>query len=257
MRWVPVKRIRYWPACFFVDSKTYPNILRYGSSNLVELYFDPAGTTEVVCRDHAWETKVVNKKENSSWVIPENPFVKISIWRQKTRLRVYMNATKVWDVPRALEPDVPYRVLFSTDIRFLDDRELFITNMRVAKGQPDTRNKLLTEGKFVTNGILFDVNSDKIKAESYGVLKEMGQVLIENPAVKVRISGHTDSDGEERANLLLSQRRAAAVKDALSKDFGIDAARMETNGFGEGKPIDNNSTAAGKANNRRVEFTKL
>ncbi|CAG5006185.1 Peptidoglycan-associated lipoprotein [Dyadobacter sp. CECT 9275] len=242
---------------FFVDSKTYPNILRYGSSNLVELYFDPAGATEVVCRDQAWETKVANKKENSAWITPENPFVKISVWRQKTRLRVYMNETKVWDVPRAFEPNIPYRVLFSTDTRFLDDRELFITNMRVAKGLPDTRSKLLTEGKFVTNGILFDVNSDRIKAESYGVLKEMAQVLKENPAVRVRISGHTDSDGDPKANLVLSQQRALAVKETLSKDFGIDAARMETNGFGEEKPLDNNATAAGKANNRRVEFTKL
>lgn len=242
---------------FFVDSKTYPNLLRYGSSNLVELYFDPKGTTEIVCRDNAWEVKVSNKKDNDAWAIPESPFVKISVWRQKTRLRVYMNATKVWDVPRAFEGNVPYRLVFGTDPQFLDNRALFVSNMRVAKGNPDTRSKLITEGKFVTNGILFDVNSDKIKAESYGLLKELSQVLVENPAVKVRISGHTDSDGDEKANLVLSQKRSVAVQQALSKDFDIDVARIETDGFGESKPIDNNTTAAGKANNRRVEFTKL
>lgn len=242
---------------FFVDSKTYPNLLRYGSSNLVELYFDPEGTTEVVCRDNSWEIKIANKKDNEAWIFPESPFVKISVWRQKTRLRVYMNAIKVWDVPRAFEPNVPYRILFGTDTKFMDDRALFITNMRVAKGQPDTRSKLITEGKFVTNGILFDINSDKIKSESYGVLKEVGSVLSENPALKVRISGHTDSDGDEKTNLTLSQKRAVAVKEALAKDFGVDVSRMETDGFGEGKPIDTNATATGKANNRRVEFTKL
>lgn len=168
-----------------------------------------------------------------------------------------MNATKVWDVPRAFEANVPYKLVFGTDPQFLDERALFVSNMRVAKGQPDTRSKLITEGKFVTNGILFDVNSDKIKPESYGLLKELSQVLVENPAVKVRISGHTDSDGDEKANLALSQKRSAAVKQALSKDFGIDIARLETDGFGESKPIDNNTTSAGKANNRRVEFTKL
>jgi OOP family OmpA-OmpF porin len=242
---------------FFVDSNTYPNPLRYGSANLVEVYFDPKGITEIVCRDNAWEVKSSNKKDNDAWIIPESPFVKISVWRQKTRLRVYMNATKVWDVPRAFEVNVPYKLVFGTDSQFLDERALFVSNIRVAKGQPDTRSKLITEGKFVTNGILFDVNSEKIKPESYGLLKELSQVLVENPAVKVRISGHTDSDGDEKANLALSQKRSAAVKQALSKDFGIDIARLETDGFGESKPIDNNTTAAGKANNRRVEFTKL
>jgi OmpA-OmpF porin, OOP family len=242
---------------YFVDSKTHPNLLRFGSPNLVEVYFDPIGRTEIVCRDNAAEVKMSNRNENVPWLTPANPFVKISVWRQKTRLRVYMNATKVWDIPRAFEPNIPYKLLFGTDTRFQDNTALFIRNVRVAKGQPDTRSKLITEGKFVTNGILFDVNSDKMKGESYGILKEIGAVMQENPNVKIRISGHTDSDGDDKANLLLSQKRALAIKTALNKDFGVDAARMETEGFGESKPIDNNSTTQGKANNRRAEFTKL
>jgi hypothetical protein len=51
--------------------------------------------------------------------------------------------------------------------------EYFLSNLRLAVGAPDTRNKLLTEGKWVTHGILFDVNSDKVKAESFGTLKEI------------------------------------------------------------------------------------
>jgi len=242
---------------YFVDSKTYANPLRYGSVNLVEVYFDPAGSTEIVCRDQDWEVKVSNAKNNVAWLIPNSPFVKISVWRQKTRLRVYMNETKVWDIPRAFEAGIPYRLLFGTDTKFQDNRELFITNLRVAKGQPDTRSKLITEGKFVTTGILFDINSDKIKGESYGVLQEIANVMKENPTVKIRISGHTDSDGDEKSNLALSQKRALAIKNALNKDFGVEAGRMETDGFGESKPIDNNTTALGKANNRRAEFTKL
>jgi hypothetical protein len=60
---------------------------------------------------------------------------------------------------------------------------------RLAVGAPDTRNKLLTEGKWVTHGILFDVNSDKVKAESYGALKEISNLLSENAAIKVQIAG--------------------------------------------------------------------
>ena len=59
-------------------------------------------------------------------------------------------------------------------------------------GAPDTRNKLLTEGKWVTHGILFDVNSDRVKPESYGALKEIVNVLTENGEVKIQVVGHTD-----------------------------------------------------------------
>jgi Outer membrane protein and related peptidoglycan-associated (lipo)proteins len=134
---------------------------------------------------------------------------------------------------------------------------LLITNIKLAIGAPDTRSKLITEGKFVTNGILFDVNSDRIKPESYGILKEIATVLTENASVRVKVVGHTDSDGDEKFNLELSKRRAESVKKALSKEFGIDESRIETDGKGESQPADKNDTPAGKANNRRVEFIKL
>ena len=132
-----------------------------------------------------------------------------------------------------------------------------MSNLRLAVGAPDTRNKILTQNKWVTHGILFDVNSATIKPESYGTIKEMATVLKENPDLKVKIVGHTDADGKDDVNLDLSKRRAAAVKESLTKDFGIDGARMETDGKGEGEPIDKNDTPAGKANNRRVEFIKI
>jgi outer membrane protein OmpA-like peptidoglycan-associated protein len=113
------------------------------------------------------------------------------------------------------------------------------------------------KGKFVTHGILFDSGSDRIKPESYGALKDIAAVLTENPTVKVKIIGHTDSDGDESTNLDLSKKRAAAVKESLSKEFAIDASRMETDGKGESAPADKNDTPVGKANNRRVEFVKL
>jgi outer membrane protein OmpA-like peptidoglycan-associated protein len=101
------------------------------------------------------------------------------------------------------------------------------------------------------------VNSATIKPESYGTLKEMASVMNEYADLKVKIVGHTDADGADAANLELSKKRAAAVKEALTKEFGIDAGRMETDGKGETEPIDKNDTPAGKANNRRVEFIKI
>ncbi len=185
--------------------------------------------------------------------------VKVSIWRQKQRIRVYLDEEKVFDLPRALAAGKNYTTLLF-DIwsgMHNDDDKYLVSNLRLAVGAPDTRNKLITEGKFVTRGILFDVNSDKIKPESFGVLKEIAAVLTENPGVRVKIIGHTDSDGKDADNLTLSQKRAAAVKNVLTGEFNIDAVRMETDGKGETQPADKNDTAEGKANNRRVEFLKL
>jgi outer membrane protein OmpA-like peptidoglycan-associated protein len=132
-----------------------------------------------------------------------------------------------------------------------------LSNIRLATGVPDTRNKLLKEGRFVTQGILFNSGSDRIKPESYGILKEIASVLDESPSIHVKIIGHTDSDGDEKSNLLLSQRRAAAVKAALVNSMGIKPERLETDGRGQSKPIADNKTKEGKAQNRRVEFIKL
>jgi OmpA-OmpF porin, OOP family len=185
--------------------------------------------------------------------------VKVSIWRQKQRIRVYLNEEKVFDLPRAFAADKKYNTMFFelwSNMNNDTDRYL-INNLTLAVGAPDTRSKLMTEGKFVTNGILFDVNSDRIKPESYGVLKDIANVLAENASVRVKVIGHTDTDGDDKSNLELSKRRAEAVKNALSKEFSIDAARMDTDGKGESQPADKNETPVGKANNRRVEFVKL
>jgi len=183
----------------------------------------------------------------------------VSIWRQKQRLRVYLNEEKAFDLPRAFPADKIYStVLFEIWGEMNNDVDRYtLGNIKLSVGSPDTRNKLITEGKFVTRGILFDVNSDKIKAESYGVMKDIANVLTENASVRVKIIGHTDSDGSDPDNLSLSRKRAESVKESLVKDFGIDGARLETDGKGESQPVDKNTTAEGKANNRRVEFIKL
>ncbi len=189
---------------------------------------------------------------------PAKTKVHVSVWRQKSRIRVYLDEWKAWDLPRAVpEGIVLNSVYFRNDGASNETDAFYIGNIRLAVGAPDTRSKLLTEGKFVTNGILFDVNSDRIRPESYGVLREMANVLSENASIRVKIIGHTDSDGDEQQNMQLSKRRADAVKNMLSADFRIDAGRMETEGRGEAQPVDVNTTPVGKAKNRRVEFLKL
>lgn len=189
---------------------------------------------------------------------PSKTQVHVSIWRQKSRIRVYLDEWKAWDLPRAVPEGITLNsIYFRNDGASNETDAFYIGNIRLAVGAPDTRNKLITDGKFITNGILFDVNSDRIRPESYGVLRDIAGVLNEHAAVRVKIIGHTDADGDEQQNLQLSKRRAEAVKKLLASDFRIDAGRMETEGLGESQPVDVNTTPVGKAKNRRVEFLKL
>jgi outer membrane protein OmpA-like peptidoglycan-associated protein len=129
--------------------------------------------------------------------------------------------------------------------------------LKITSAAPDTRSKLLTEGKLVTYGIYFDVNRDEVKPESYGTLKDIAAVLNENPEVKVKIVGHTDSDGADAANTDLSKRRAASVKAELVRVFAVNGDRLSVDGLGEGQPVAPNDTPSNKALNRRVEFIKM
>jgi outer membrane protein OmpA-like peptidoglycan-associated protein len=105
-------------------------------------------------------------------------------------------------------------------------------------------------------GIYFDFNSATIKPDSEAVLKQISDILHRNPSWKLSISGHTDSIGDAAFNQALSERRAAAVKDALVTRYGISADRLTTRGYGASNPIETNSTLEGRARNRRVELQR-
>lgn len=180
----------------------------------------------------------------------------VIMWVQNRRLRIYHKSAKVLDMPTNLFDGTKLNRLCFRLSRGASCGS-YISNFRITDAAPDMRSKLLTDGKLVTYGIYFDVNKDVVKPESYGTLKGIADVLKENAVVKVKIVGHTDSDGADAANMDLSKRRGASVKDALVKDFAIDASRLESDGMGETQPIAPNDTPVNKALNRRVELIKL
>lgn len=105
--------------------------------------------------------------------------------------------------------------------------------------------------------VFFDSGKATIQKRSFPLLDQIGLVLKARPEVKkVRIEGHTDSDGDDAENLDLSKRRARAVLDALVAR-GVEAARLESEGFGETRPIADNATNDSNAQNRRVELAIL
>lgn len=123
-------------------------------------------------------------------------------------------------------------------------------------GCPDLKpqNVQITKDEIkITEMILFQTGKATILPVSYGILDAVAQVLKDYPKIRVRVEGHTDSDGSDAANLKLSQARAESVQQYLMA-AGIERGRMEPLGLGETKPIDTNKTSTGKAANRRVEF---
>lgn len=124
-------------------------------------------------------------------------------------------------------------------------------------GQGSQMEQALAQKKPVEiYGIYFDFNSSVIKPESEVVLRQIAAIMQKNPDWKLSVSGHTDNIGDDNFNLGLSQRRAAAVKDALVTRYKIAPDRLVTAGYGASQPIDTNKTLEGRARNRRVELQR-
>jgi outer membrane protein OmpA-like peptidoglycan-associated protein len=118
-------------------------------------------------------------------------------------------------------------------------------------------HELQGAGRIVLYGIYFDSTSDRLKPESAATLADIAAVLHRNPGWTVTVEGHTDALGGNAYNLDLSRRRAVSVKRALVGDYGIDAKRLQTAGFGASRPKESNDTLEGRARNRRVELVRL
>ncbi len=180
----------------------------------------------------------------------------IAIAFNQRSLKVFVNEFRALNIPvLGFNPSI-FSIEAYTHPGFKDRPIRAIKNIRLASGGKKLYDRIVADGKFITRGILFDVNKASIKPESGGTLNEIAQMMREHPEIRFRIEGHTDSDGDPEYNLKLSTQRSLAVKDALT-NLNIDPGRMEAIGLGESKPIAENTSPEGKANNRRVEFIKI
>lgn len=111
-------------------------------------------------------------------------------------------------------------------------------------------------GKITLNNVFFDFDKSELKPESFAELDKLVELLLKNPAVKMEIAGHTDSKGDKKYNLLLSQKRAESVMEYLLKK-GIDKLRLTAKGYGDTQPVAPNDTEENQAKNRRTEVKVL
>ncbi len=201
------------------------------------------------------ETTINNLVESDiRKVVLEMPHVSIAV--NGTRFRLWLNETKYLDLPKLVPNDILNYIRFDLEGLVDGKDRLFIKNLKIAGGGMDLRKKLIADGKVSTNGINFDSGSANIQPQSMGIIRQIYQVLEQEKSMKLKIVGHTDADGNDATNMELSKERAEAVKNTLISVYGIAADRMTAEGKGESEPLGDNSTADGKAKNRRVEFIK-
>ena len=246
---------RYAADVVFFGEKSHSEMDKQGDPGICGLH--------VMIQKDTWETRgyksgTTEKLDGSSQInlVEAEKVNHVIIWVQNRRVRIYNKGGKVIDIPTNIYEGSKFTRLCFKLYRGASAGS-YISNIKITNAAPDMRSKLLTEGKLITYGINFDVNKDVIRPESYGTIKGIADIMKENPDLKIKILGHTDSDGADANNLDLSKRRSISVKNELVSGFGIDGSRIEADGLGETQPVAANDTPGNKALNRRVEFLKL
>lgn len=179
--------------------------------------------------------------------------VRIRVHVDGNYLKVYLNETRMANVP-----NLPIRRgnRLYIDLNAHADAPVLLGNLSVNAGGGGIYEALAAEGRVSTQGILFDTGSDRIRPESTPTLAEIVTMLQQHADLRLTIEGHTDNVGQAAANQTLSEKRAAAVKAYLVSQ-GIDAGRLQSQGFGATRPKASNDTPEGRQTNRRVELVRL
>ena len=179
----------------------------------------------------------------------------------KRALKVYFNDKRVVNLPRVNQP-----TWMCFQVPFDYHNLTFIRNVVIAKGavalydrnaqDVSAVEKAIQEtGKFVTNNILFDTGKATLKQESMIEIMKVADYMKKNPNARFEVQGHTDNQGSDKINDPLSQQRAEAIVKAL-EGLGVDGFNLKAVGKGSHEPVADNSTEAGRAQNRRVVFVK-
>lgn len=151
---------------------------------------------------------------------------------------------------------------YNIKVKTVGEAEMYNT-MKIPlleEGQKYSENLLTItiyeEKAFTLDNVYFDSGNSNLKPESDKELNELFEYLSLKKDVRIQISGHTDNVGDEDANFILSENRSKSVQNYLLNK-GIDKNRIEIKAFGETSPIYDNTSAAGRAKNRRIEVMIL
>ena len=187
----------------------------------------------------------------------QNSLTPVRIIADGQYVKMFLGETRVVNVPNAdLARGQQIHIFVGGEVT--QAQPVYLDNLRVAAGGREILyERLVADGRYSTQGILFATGSATLRPESTPTLKEIARTLDRHQDLRLRIEGHTDNTGSEATNRALSEARAAAVREHLVHTYGIAAERLETEGFGPSRPVAQNNTPEGRESNRRVELVKL
>lgn len=190
---------------------------------------------------------------NSPLTVTSDGWHHLAISFNKRAFKIYLDGIRVANIPN-MKQAASFALRDANINRY--SWASAITNVRIAQGAVPLYDRMMTDGKFITYGITFDVGKSTIKPESMGEINRIVKLMTENPDLKFSVEGHTDSTGNAASNQTLSESRSKAIVDKLT-ELGIAATRLTATGKGQTTPIADNGTDEGRAKNRRVEFVKM
>ena len=252
----------YFPESFTVEFDIYPQ--HYHSvetaTDQFEIGFNDSRT--LVARFHTYRDqgcflytnwRKPNDDGGSSDSSDNNVYFSNNEWHHvaisfnKRACKIYVDGFRVLNIPNMKQPTSMW--IWS------NEKQAYFKNFRIAKGAVPLYDRMMSDGKFITYGITFDVGKATIKPESMGEINRIVQLMNENPTLKFSVEGHTDSTGNAASNQTLSEQRSQAIVAKLV-ELGIAQDRLTAVGKGQNSPIADNNTDEGRAKNRRVEFVK-
>lgn len=212
------------------------------------------GNTGKVDYRYRWKTTANESRDgNRQQLITPNRWVHISISFNQRAMKIYVDQIRIGNIPNMVNTIGWMQLNYGSAQEGING---YIRNVRIAKGAVPLYDRMMTDGKFITYGITFDVGKSVIKPESMGEINRIVKLMADNPELKFSVEGHTDSTGSASSNQTLSEARSKAIVDKLT-ELGIKADRLSSAGKGQNNPIADNGTDEGRAKNRRVEFVKI
>lgn len=215
-------------------------------------YHNTSYDASTTCYSYVWNTSNGDRRDgtNKSLDVNANNWVHISISFNKRALKVYVNETRIVNIPNMVNNCGWMSIKYG----WADDKyPAYIRNIRIAQGAVPLYDRMMSDGKFITYGITFDVGKSSIKPESMGEINRIVALMNEKPELKFSVEGHTDATGSASGNQTLSEARSKAIVDMLVS-LGVAPDRLSSSGKGQSAPVADNGTVEGRAKNRRVEF---
>jgi outer membrane protein OmpA-like peptidoglycan-associated protein len=198
-----------------------------------------------------WKTTSGDERENvSKFITVKTGWHKFALSFNKRALKTYIDGQRITNVPNVAQAN---SLVLE---HYAGEQDVYVKNIRIAKGAVLLYDRMMTDGKIITYGITFDIGKSTIKPESMGEINRIAKLMQDNPGLKFSVEGHTDNTGSAATNQTLSNARSAAVVAKLV-EMGVAKDRLQSAGKGQNSPIADNSTDEGRAKNRRVEFVKI